>query len=162
MTEKEVKTFFDKVRRCQRLYNSIVYERDHIEEDLAAAKAIDYSKPHVSGGSSSDLLDVVMRIHAEKDDCVRELEMRLWELQCFKADAIRVIRELNDPDKEAIMIDRYLRNLPWKAIFRAHHIERSEGFRRHKQAIRLIAEALTPKPKEEQKDKKSPPKQSGD
>lgn len=148
MTEKEVKIFFDKVRRCQNLYNSIVYERDHIEEDLAAAKAIDYSKPHVSGGSSSDLSDVVMRIHAEKNDCVRELSMRLWELECFKNDAIRVISQLHDPEKEAIMIDRYLRGLPWNSIFRAHHIERSEGFRRHQQAIRLIAEALTPKPPE--------------
>lgn len=160
MTEKEVKVFFDKVRRCQRLYNSIVYERDHIEEDLAAAKAIDYSKPHVSGGTSSDLADVVMRIHAEKNDCVRELTMRLWELECYKEDAIRLLRLLKNPDQESLMMDRYLRGLSWKTIFRAHHIERTEGFRRHQKAIRCIAEALTHPP--EKKEEKSPPNQSGD
>lgn len=161
MTEEEVKLFFDKVRRCQNLYNSIVYERDHIEEDLAAAKAIDYSKPHVSGGISSDLADVVMRIHAEKNDCVRELTMRLWELECYKEDAIRLLRVLKNPDQESLMMDRYLRGMSWKTIFRAHHIERTEGFRRHQKAIRCIAEALTPQPPEK-KEEKSPQKQSGD
>lgn len=144
MTEQEVKLFFDKVRRCQRLYDSIVYERDHIDDDLAAAKAIDYSKPHVSGGSTSDLLDVVLRIHAERDQCVRELTMRLWELECYKQDAIRLLRTLKDPELESVMMDRYLRGMSWKNIFRTHHIERSEGFRRHQKAIRLIAESLTP------------------
>jgi hypothetical protein len=144
MTEEEVKLFFDKVRRCQNLYNSIIYERDHIEEDLAAAKAIDYSKPHVSGGGTSDLLDVVLRIQAERDRCVRELTMRLWELECYKQDAIRLLRTLKDPELESVMIDRYLCGMSWKNIFRTHHIERSEGFRRHQKAIRLIAESLTP------------------
>lgn len=161
MTEEEIKLFFDKVRRCQNLYNSIVYERDHIEEDLAAAKAIDYSKPHVSGGTSSDLADVVMRIHAEKNDCVRELTMRLWELECYKEDAIRLLQVLKNPDQESLMIDRYLRGMSWKTIFRAHHIERTEGFRRHHKAIRCIADALTPPPPEK-KEEKSTQKQSGD
>lgn len=62
MTEKEVKVFFDKVRRCQNLYNSIVYEREHIEEDLAAAKDVmdragykPVDKTEVSGGLSITL-----------------------------------------------------------------------------------------------------------
>lgn len=146
MTEKEVKTFFDKVRRCQKLYDSIVYERDHIDEDLAAAKSIDYSRPHVSGGGTSDLLDVVLRIHTERDQCIRELNIRLLELECYKKDAIRLIGMLKDSELESVMVDRYLRGMPWKSIFRAHHIERSEGFRRHQKAISLIAESLTPMP----------------
>ena len=59
-TEAEVKNFFEEIRKCRHIIDSLNQCKIQYEMDMISLKATRYDKDRVSGGRTSDLSDMVI------------------------------------------------------------------------------------------------------
>ena len=75
MTEEEVRDFFEKLRSQRQELYVLTQEREHMANDIAALKAVQYDKPKITGTVNSDLSQILERILERCD----KLDKRLLE-----------------------------------------------------------------------------------
>lgn len=143
-TEAEVKNFFEEIRKCRHIIDSLNQCKIQYEMDMISLKATRYDKDRVSGGRTSDLSDMVIAFE-EKMKTFKEL--RISELNKYgdmRTKGFKLISLLSEKDGifKSILIDRYFLCQPWGIIANSHHFAYKYCVDLGSLGIRKIAEKI--------------------
>ena len=140
MTEEEVRDFFEKLRSQRQELYDLIQEREHVANDIAAVKAVQYDKPKITVTVNSDLSQILERIIERCD----KLDKRLLEcmdiLTSMRKKAYELLALCRDTKAKTILYDRYLAGMSWREIEEKRGFTRQWLNRMRDRAIRMISQ----------------------
>lgn len=140
MTEEEVRDFFEKLRSQRQELYDLIQEREHVANDIAAVKAVQYDKPKITVTANSDLSQVLEQIIERCD----KLDKRLLEcmdiLTSMRKKAYELLALCRDAKEKTILYDRYLAGMSWREIEKKRGFTRQWLARMRDRAIRVISQ----------------------
>ena len=123
----------------QELYD-LIQEREHVANDIAAVKAVQYDKPKITVTVDSDLSQILERIIERCD----KLDKRLLEcmdiLTSMRKKAYELLALCRDTKAKTILYDRYLAGMSWREIEEKRGFTRQWLNRMRDRAIRMISQ----------------------
>ena len=126
MTEKEVREFFESVRKAREERESLAEERAEVMRDMSEAKGMDYESPRVMSSSVADLSQVLERIYARCDKLDERLARTLDKLTWLRKEAYRLIAFCPDPMQRMLLYDYYLHGKSWDEIRKKRHYGKTQ------------------------------------
>lgn len=140
MTEEEVRDFFEKLRSQRQELYDLIQEREHVANDIAAVKAVQYDKPKITVTVNSDLSQVLEKIIERCD----KLDKRLLEcmdiLTSMRKKAYELLALCRNTKAKTILYDRYLAGMSWREIEEKRGFTRQWLNRMRDRAIRMISQ----------------------
>ena len=110
MTDKE---YMLQVLRIDDRIDSINRDIEaQIERRADTLSATDYSKDRISGGSCSDLSNIVVGI----EQCVEQQRREIERLKNIKAEVRWVIRQVRPNELAVLLTERYVQGRSWKEL----------------------------------------------
>ena len=110
MTDKE---YMLQILRIDDRIDSIKRDIDaQIERKADTLSATDYSKDRISGGSCSDLSDIVAGI----EQCVEQQRKEIERLKSIKAEVRWVISQVRPNELAVLLTERYVQGRSWKDL----------------------------------------------
>ncbi len=118
MTERELKDFFEKVRRARGMANELAEQRAQLRNDAVSIKAVQYDKDKVTSGNTSDLSDVIIRLEEKLRKLDAEYLEEMDKLLRMRLQAQDYLRYLDDVDRKysRVLTKRYMNNMPWDHV----------------------------------------------
>lgn len=120
MTEEEVRDFFEKLRSQRQELYDLIQEREHVANDIAAVKAVQYDKPKITVSSNSDLAQLLEQILEECGGLDKQLAACMQVLTDMRKEAYALLALCDDPRDKAVLYDRYLAGMSWAQIEKKH------------------------------------------
>ena len=139
MTEKEVWDFLKEGKGKKKLLRELIVQLQQLEADENCIKAIDYEKPSVSGGTTSDLSDAVIRSEAARERVKRSIVEMQAEIDAWKEQAISMIRVCRNDMQRGILTAKFLNGKSWRKIQEEYHYSESQPYAICRIAITEIA-----------------------
>lgn len=118
MTERELKDFFEKVRRARGMANELAEQRTQLRSDAVSIKAVQYDKDKVTSGNTSDLSDVIIRLEEKLRKLDAEYLEEMDKLLRMRLQAQDYLKYLDDVDRKysRVLTKRYMNNMPWDHV----------------------------------------------
>ena len=148
MTDGEVKSFFESFNGQWNSYDILRRERASILEDMASISAIDYTKTPVSGGGKSTDTSLLLERIEKRIQDITEAINRLVDA---KLEALYMISLCDSGVQKGILVDYYIRRLPWSEISGKYSYAKNQPLRIRDAAIHTIAQRYLPPEKRRQK-----------
>ena len=139
MTEQEVRQFFLKLKGKRALRRSLVSEQERATQDLCQIRAVDYEKPRVSGGSSSDISKRLIAAEEKNRIRAKRLAVLMQEIEEESTKAYDMISLCDTDLQKSLLIDRWMQDTPWDEMERKHHYTRKQLWRIMLMAVSSIA-----------------------
>lgn len=140
MTEEEIRDFFEKLRSQRQELYVLAQEREHMANDIAALKAVQYDKPKITGTVNSDLSQILERILERCDKLDKRLLECIDVLTSMRKKAYELLALCRDTKAKTILYDRYLAGMSWRKIEKERGFTRQWLTRMRDRAIRMISQ----------------------
>ena len=139
MTEEEVRDFFEKLRSQRQELYDLIQEREHVANDIAAVKAVQYDKPKITVTVNSDLSQILERIIERCDKLDKRLASCMKTLTDMRNEAYALLALCNDSRGKAVLYDRYLVGMSWTQLEKKYGRTRQRLDYVRRRAIHVIS-----------------------
>ena len=144
MTNQEVWDFLKAGKGKKRKLEELDLQLEQLGKDEIYIRAIDYEKPAVSGGTTSDLSDVVAR----KEEAMKKLKKSIIEVKeeilRWKNEVLTMTQLCENDVQAGVLIAKFINGKSWKEIQREYHYSESQPYVICRQAIAAIASKHKP------------------
>lgn len=151
MTNQEVWNFLKAGKGKKRKLEELDLQLKQLEEGENYIKAIDYEKPTVSGGTTSDLSSIV----AQQEEAAKRLKKSIIEttkeILWWKNEVLAMTRFCNNDVQAGILIAKFVNEKSWKEIQKEYRYSESQPYVICRQAVAEIANKYKPANKEHRK-----------
>lgn len=129
MTEKEIKDFLNQGRIKKLMKEELKKELNAIESDAQCLRAINYQNPKVSGGTISDISDVIIQKERAMNNLEKKINRLEKEIYEWKEQALDMILLCDDELRQMILFERFIRCYTWGEIRMRHSYGKSNPYK---------------------------------
>lgn len=124
--------------RLRRRYNVLKKEQEDMEKEMNYLKSVDYSRPHVSGGDSKDISDLLIELEERKERSARKLLALYNRITSIESYLKRKLTGLSDPDGEAVLYNLYALGHRVKDTMEIMHFSRTTIYEKKMRAFTYL------------------------
>ncbi|WP_416177079.1 hypothetical protein [Dialister sp.] len=121
--------------RLRRRYNVLKKEQEDMEKEMDFLKSVDYSRPHVSGGDSKDISDLLIELDERKERSARKLLALYNRITSIESYLKRKLTGLSDPDGEEVLYNLFTLGHAAQETARILHFSRTTIYEKKSKAL---------------------------
>lgn len=139
MTEQEVRQFFLRLKWKRALRRSLIAEQERVTADMCQIRAVDYEKPHVSGGNGTDIGKMLEAAEVKNQTRAKRIARLTLEIEEASGVALDMISSCDTDIQKSVLMDRHLQGMSWELMEKVHHYSRQHLWRFEQEGISAIA-----------------------